>query len=123
MMKYAMLIAAVSLLLALVAGCAKRAVEYVPKDATESAILAFAKQKVPNLVVTNISAPPRPDGAGVPEALKKAQSKIPSPYMVIFADPKDASMQTTAAVFYNADKQAIEEKSFVQPPPVTKSQP
>lgn len=113
MMKSMALLLGALLTLVLLAGCAKKAVEYAPKDEAETAILQFVKQKVPNLVVIKITPPQRMPGM-------PPNAPLLMPYTVDLATPNDDSMRTMTGVMYDDKTKKIGEASFLMPPPVSK---
>ena len=103
----------------LLAGCVHPPKAYVAKDATESAVMAFAATKAPGLVVINVQKPTVPA-----EMLATAFAKNGIPYLVTLADAKDDSMQTSLTVRVDAKTlQLLPYQLDATPAPLTKVKP
>lgn len=108
------------LTVAFLAGCTKKPVEFKPTSPAQTNIMAFMKQKVPNLVVVMISEPPKMPAGTQMVMPGGMEGGMPMPYRVELASPKDDSMRTMTAVMYDDKTQKIDERTFLMPPAPTK---
>ena len=100
-------------------GCSHPPKAYVPKNATEQAVLAYAKTKAPDLVVINILSPNIP-AAEIPLIF----GKTGIPYSVTLASAEDGTMQTSLLVPVDTTTlQPVERADTPLPAPLVKVEP
>lgn len=113
-MKYVAMGFGALLVLMCLLGCTKKPVEFKPQDQNQTAVMTFVKQKVPNMVITNIAEAPKPPN------LHGQFGGMPPRYRVDLADPKDASLQTFTSVALNPKTNQVDETSYFPPAPPRK---
>ncbi|HEY3376294.1 MAG TPA: hypothetical protein VGL77_02270 [Armatimonadota bacterium] len=118
-MKVLALTLSVILTAILIAGCVHKPSEYQPVGPAQTAVFAYCKQKVPNLVVIKIEDPKPLDARAkaMVESMAKAHGfPIGQTYRVVLSDPKDDSLNTSWMVTYQEAAHKVAENATMPGP-------